>query len=110
MRRYSEHAMARHLATYISDKSAISAHVSREFGARYTVADIERMLGRKATDSVPRGVRGGVWNGPAPVTPPLSTNRGGGDPLAKALHRYGMKYGIPGVADAETCREAWQGL
>lgn len=106
---YAPHSMARHLATYITDKSAIAAHVSREFGKRYTAADIERML-RGEKPAVPLRTynrSGAAWQGPTPPSQEIRTNKSGNDPLVEATRAYAMKHGIPGTADAATCREAW---
>jgi hypothetical protein len=84
--------LAIRLANYISDRSAVAAHVNREFGTRYSVADIGKMLAapvRKPTDSQPRQ-RSKYADDPVAMHRPIST--GSNDPLAVATNAYLEKY------------------
>lgn len=85
--------LARHLCSYITDRSTVTAHVNRQFGTRYKVADIDAMVARREIDGIPRGTRKTPIDDPIAWTPALSTARGGMDPLAAATNAYLAKHG-----------------
>jgi len=80
----SPHQLAKHLASYITDRSAVAAHVSREFARPYTAKDIDRML---RNESIPRSPSN-LSSEPIAMHKPLSTSKGGIDPLAVATLAY----------------------
>ena len=82
---YSPHKMARHLSTYISDRGAIAAHLSREFGVTYQAKDIARLLSN-SVESVPRDARN--VGEPIGYNPPISSVKRGHDALAEATNAY----------------------
>jgi hypothetical protein len=82
---------ARYYATLYKDISTVRAHINREFCTRYTDADIDRMLARKPTDSQPKKQRQ-LSNEPIAMHRPITTLRGGVDPLAVATNAYIEKY------------------
>jgi len=72
------------------DASKVRAFVNREFGMRYSQADIDKMLAapaRKPTDSVPRRPSK-LSNDPIAMHKPICTNASGMDPLAIATLAY----------------------
>lgn len=91
-----------HLAAYITDRSAIVAHINRDHGTRYTIKDIEAVI----RPAFVKERAGEVWNEPLSVSPPLATTRIGPDPLAVACLSYGIKYGGVMAYDAKSCRIA----
>jgi hypothetical protein len=85
----SPKTLSQYLATYITDKAAIAAHVSREFGKAYTTADVLRMLEPHRLASIPRPKR--TVGEPIGWERGISTRKSGFDPLAKALFAYHAK-------------------
>jgi hypothetical protein len=79
-------SMARRLAKYITDRSAIAAHLRREFNTQFTVKDIDRLLASGATESTPRDTR--VVGEPISWSAPIRSNYGGQDQLAIATNAY----------------------
>jgi len=81
----SSHKMARHLASYITDRKAIASHLSREFGVQYTLRDVERILSGivevKPIDTRKVGE-------PISFSPPICTGKKGQDQLAIATNAY----------------------
>jgi hypothetical protein len=77
--------MAKHLASYITDRTAIASHLSREFGVQYTLRDVERILSGivevKPIDTRKVGE-------PISFSPPIRTGKKGQDPLAIATNAY----------------------
>lgn len=99
MNHQSPRTLAAHLATYITDRSAIAAHVSREFGKPYKTADINRMLEPHRHASIPRGKR--TVGEPIGWERGISTVKTGVDPLAKALLEWGAaRNGLPNMTPA----------
>lgn len=86
---YSPRTMALHLATYITDRSAIASHISREFGKPYIAADINRMLEPHRLASKPRPER--TVGEPIAWERGFTTTRDGIDPLVKAIAKYHAK-------------------
>jgi hypothetical protein len=79
---YAVRKRIQHLCSYISDKSAVMQHVSREFNVRLTMQDVE-----EAAKGRERLTRADL----APMTPspPVVTHTWRGyDPLALALFKY----------------------
>jgi len=104
--------LATHLASYISDRGAVTSHVNRQFATRYSIADIDNMLqapARKPTDSQPRH-RSKYADDPIAMHQPLRTTRGGIDPLAKACLEYGIKHGGVMGANVASCRAMLEAL
>lgn len=77
-----------HLAAYITDRSAIVAHINRDHGTRYTVKDIEKVI----RPAFVKERAGEVWNEPLGGSLPLATTRMGPDPLAVATNAYLARY------------------
>lgn len=83
--RYEIRLLAKHLSSYITDKSAVVAHINRDYGTKHTIKDLDEAL---ATFSTPRK-NSIAQSKPLPLTAPISTHNGRGyDPLAKALFKY----------------------
>ena len=81
----SPHKMARHLATYITDRKAIASHLSREFSVQYTLRDVERILSG-TVEVKPIDTR--KVGEPISFSPPIRTGMKGQDPLAIATNAY----------------------
>ena len=83
------------LAAMVKDRADIARHISAVHGVNYFASDIEKiLLGIKPTGSVPRALRQNKLIGDAIwFEKPLSTNQEGGDPLAIACLKYGVKNG-----------------
>lgn len=76
---------ANYLCSYIKDRKAVLAHINRDYGTKYTMADLDKAM---STFSVPRK-RSISEKQSLPLTPPISTlNSRGLDPLAIALSKY----------------------
>lgn len=73
-----------HLAAYITDRSAIVAHINRDHGTRYTIKDIEAAIRPISV----KGRAGEVWIEPLGGSLPIATTRMGPDPLAVATNAY----------------------
>jgi hypothetical protein len=84
----SPHSLAKYLATYITDRSTIAAHVSREFARPYTTSDINRMLSGEIIPRPPSALS----EEPIAMHRPLRTNTGGVDALAVATNSYIERY------------------
>lgn len=76
---------AHYLCSYIKDRSAVLAHINRDYGTRYTMTDLADAL---ATFSKPRK-NSIAKQKPLPLTAAIRTHKGKGyDPLALALFKY----------------------
>jgi len=73
-----------HLASYITDRTAIVAHINRDHGTRYTLKDINAVI----RDTFEKPKTGVVWTAPIVSPPPICTSRSGMDPLAVATNAY----------------------
>lgn len=83
------------LAAMVTDRSAIARHINAVHGTPYQASDIEKiLLGIKPTASIPRQnpSKAKLLAEPIAWTPPISTNRGGEDLLAKATNEYLAKH------------------
>jgi len=76
-----------HLCNYITDKTAVVHHVSREFNMPLTIKDIEWVLSRKGKERPLHADRVPLTPSPLIVTHTYK----GHDPLAKALFEYHAK-------------------
>ena len=97
---------AKMLATQVNDLADIARHLNRVHGKNYQVNDIQKLLsGIKPTASIPRQnpSKAKLMADPIAWTPPISTNRRGFDPLAKACLEYGVKHGGVMGADVASC-------
>lgn len=96
------------LARMVSDKAAIANFVNKVHGTNYHGSDVEKILmGIKPTDSIPRNrapnaVRQTLLMAePIAWTAPISTRKGGTDPLLKALLTWGANNnGLPKMTPA----------
>ena len=76
---------ARHLCSYITDRSAVLAHINRDYGTSYTMKDLSNALTYYPQTTRRQNIEGGFL----PLTPPITTHIGKGyDPLAIALFKY----------------------
>lgn len=76
---------AHYLCSYITDKSAVVAHINRDYGTKHTIKDLDEAL---KTFSTPRK-NSIATKKPLPLTAPIRTHTGKGyDPLAIALFKY----------------------
>ena len=83
--RYEIRLLAKHLSSYITDKSAVVAHINRDYGTKHTIKDLDEAL---KTFSTPRK-NSIAKQKPLPLTAPVRTHRGKRyDPLAIALFKY----------------------
>lgn len=83
--RYEIRLLAKHLSSYITDKSAVVAHINRDYGTKHTIKDLDEAL---KTFSKPRK-NSIATKKPLPLTAPVRTHTGKGyDPLAIALFKY----------------------
>jgi hypothetical protein len=82
---------ARYYATLYSDLSTVRVHINREFCTRYTLADIERMVNTGRLEPKRRGPSQ-LSAAPIAMHKPITTSRGGMDPLAVATNAYIEKY------------------
>lgn len=75
----------RHLCSYISDRSAVLAHINRDYGTSYKMKDIDHALTYFPVPRRPTGT-----DEPSEyLRPPITTHDGRGyDPLAIALFKY----------------------
>jgi hypothetical protein len=74
-----------HLCSYITDRSAVVAHINREYATSYDISDIAQAL----TYFPATKKRRNPHEDCLPLTPPVSTHDGRGyDPLAIALFKY----------------------
>ncbi len=86
---------AKSLAAQVNDMAGIARHLNAVHGTRYHANDIEKIIaGIKPTASVPRHHPITKIKAEAPIcwTPPISTTKGGLDPLAVATNAYLAKY------------------
>ena len=92
------------LSRMVTDKAAFAHFINKVHGTNYFASDIEKIqIGIKPTASIPRNLAGVrvVVGEPISWSPPISTNRGGTDPLAKALIQWGANNnGLPGMTRA----------
>jgi len=78
-------ARVRHLCNYITDRSAVLAHINRDYGTSYKMSDLTHAL----TYFPAARKRRNIEDDCLPLTPPVSTHDGRGyDPLAIALFKY----------------------
>jgi hypothetical protein len=82
---------ARYYATLYSDLSTVRVHINREFCTRYTLADIERMVNTGQLEPKRRGPSQ-LSAEPIAMHKPITTLRGGMDPLAVATNAYLQKH------------------
>ena len=75
----------RHLCGYITDRSAVLAHINRDYGTSYKMSDLTHAL-----TYFPATVkRRNMDVDSLPLAPPIATHDGRGyDPLAIALFKY----------------------
>ena len=91
---------ARHLCRYIVSDSDIALHVRRMFGVGLSANRIAQLRRR-----VPEKQSIAVMGDPIGFQPPIAANKGGFDPLAKALHRF-----LAVNAKTPAAREHWKSL
>ena len=91
---------ARHLCRYIASDSDVALHVRRMFGVGLSTNRIAQ-LRRKPIEKQSLAMMGE----PIGYQPPIATNKGGYDPLAKALHKY-----LAVHAKAPADRAHWKSL
>lgn len=101
------------LSRMVTDKAAIAHFINKCHGTNYFASDIEKIqLGIKPTSSIPRNLAGVrvIVGEPIAWSPPISTIRGGTDPLAKACLEYGIKHGGVMGASANDCESMLKAL